>query len=280
MDRSPKPTLIGLFGREDNVSLSQLMLRIVVFLALTIGALALVGGSQAEREAAECYPNCFVSDEQVAAAQSQPSSPSLPPVTATTIQGETTTTEPAPALPITVGVYGDSRGVALGEGMKLVNGFIVENFGKPACPWVFENPFTNRFGFPCGGTDEYVGVSGHHDVALVYAGTLFAEWALDEGLSHEQQVANVTSSLALLDADRIVILAIPRSAMVTRLPAEALDAVDVVFESAAVALGRPFVFMHGFDEWAEAQGDDCEPDGIHFTIECAQAAGEWLMGEL
>lgn len=274
-------TVTRLFGRGDSVSLSQLMLRIMVFLAFTIGTLGFVGGSQAEREAAECYPNCFVTAEQVVAAQSQPSSPGLPAVTATTIEGETTTTtEPAPALPISVGVYGDSRATVLGEGMKLVNGVVVENFGKPACPWVFENPFTNRYGFPCGGTDEYVGATGHHDVALVYAGTIFAEWAMDEGFSYDQQLANVTSSLALLDADRIVILATPRSAMVTRLSAEALDAVDVVFESAAVALGRPFLFVHGFDEWAESQGEDCEPDGIHFTIDCARAAGEWLIGEL
>lgn len=269
-------TVTRLFGRGDSVNLPQLMLRITCVLAFTIGALGVVGGSSAEREAAECYPNCVVTQEQIIAAQSQTSTLNSPDLS-TTPEGETTTT--TVALPTSVGVYGDSRATLLSEGMKLVDGLVIENFGQAACPWLFENPFINRFGYRCGGTNEYVGSSGHHDVALVYAGTLFAEWAMEADFTFDQLVANVMSSLALIDADRLVILATPRSALIPGLPAEALDSIDVVFESAATAHGRPFVFLHGFDEWAESQGDDCEPDGIHFTIDCAHAAGEWLVGE-
>ena len=271
-----------LFGSGDDVDPAQLMLRLLCFMGFAIGVLGFAGGSRAEREAAECYPRCVVTEEQIAEAQAK-SLQALPPstlqVSALPVPGSTTT---VPRLR-TVAVYGDSRAQQLGEGMKLVPGQTVDNYGSPSCALLFATPQVSQYGWRCPSTDEYVAQGGHHDLAVVYAGTILTLWVDEQQWTFDQLVANLASSLALVDADRVLVLATPLSPHCANIGAPCgdiakIELTDSAFSAASASLGPRFVFVDAFDEWVEAQTVDCEPDGLHFSIDCALTAALWLQG--
>lgn len=245
------------FGRRDDVNPVHLIARALVFIGLAVPVLAVA------REPESCYPNCRVPVEEVVAAQS-----SLP-------AGETS---------ITVAFYGDSRGVALAEGAKLVSGWVVTNWAVDACGWRYLHPGSQDFGdqLPCG-TEKYIPQSGHHDLAIVFAGTLLAQDKLVLGLSDQAVVDNLVSSLRLIDADSVVVLATPKvydppptSALADPVAMAAMN--DNLAQAVALlqAEGVAISWLPEFAEYVDALPRSCQPDGGHLTVECAKAASDWI----
>lgn len=245
------------FGTRDHVNPVHLIARALLFIGLAVPVLALA------REPESCYPNCRVTVEEVVAAQS-----SLP-------AGETS---------ITVAFYGDSRGVSFAEGAKLVSGWVVTNWAVDGCGWRYQHPGAQEFGdrLPCA-TEKYIPQSGHHQLAIVYAGTLLAQDKLVLGLTDQQMVDNLVSSLRLIDADSIIVLATPTiygpppdSALADPVAMAAMDANLAQAVALLSAEGLAITWLPEFAEYVNALPRSCQPDGGHFTTECAKNAGDWI----
>ncbi len=211
---------------------------------------------------------------------------------------------PAPSKQ-SVAVYGDSRARFFGEGAVLVPGwFPVTNLGHEGCAFLGKDRFFVDYGrdgvyerttnvqlngttLACD-TRTYVGSQPHVDIAIIFAGTLltpnngdspetmhsplepeFAKWMED----------NLVQTMSRISADRIVVLDTPKSwdgfYWADR---DRINAVDAILQRATARVGG--TFLTGFGAWVEAQPKECQPDGSHFSVDCAFQAGLWIDTQL
>lgn len=274
------PRLIRrMFGVADDVGPGQYAARLVAFVGIVTPVLGVAGSCGPKIDA--CYPYCQGTPAAAAPATTAVSADPSAPVT-------------VPAAPVTVAFYGDSRAYSMAEGARQgIADWTVTNEGVPGCGWRDGHPGHQDAsvgdGHECG-TEKYIPQSGHHDLAIVYAGTLLAQDILtlsamvgvdgyDPGVEAEI-VHNVERSLGYIDADRIIVLGTPIAKSNPGAPStrEYIDRMNLILGAAAKNVGA--AWMPEFAWWVEEQGDSCQPDGTHFTLECGAAASAWVQAAI
>lgn len=286
---------MSLFGRAESANPLQLMARLVASVGVIVGALGVASTLVVDPDA--CYPNCEVNPERVTAAQAE-------------YYEQQIATPDSIEAPITVAVYGDSRGWYLAEGTKLVSGWIVSNEARQGCVFLAQDRVFERYDPDGAPRERSVSVqttgetvtcdprlyipSLHVDMAIVYAGTLLTvDTGTDENLHSPLEPAyaayiesNVATILANIAATKIVVVSTPqsldtwdaaghfRSDSWLWAQRDRIDAVNAILERAASTVGA--TYLSGFGAWVEAQPVECQPDGSHFTVECALEAAMWI----
>lgn len=280
------------FGRNDEANGWQLILRVITFLGFFTG---LMGGVVACVPANQyaCYPRCRV----------------VIPVTVPVSVAPNVTVPPV----LKVDVYGDSRGWFLAEGARFVSGWDVTNYSRQGCTFLGQDHIWKRYSAIYGpderndaeqttgetvlcDTRTYIhNTNPLADIAIIYAGTLFAvDGGMDENVHSPTEPEwaqhledNLVETLLRIPTRRTIILSTPVSSyglhewgtMDDLLWArqDRLDAVDAILGRAAARVNA--VYLSGFADWVESQPTSCQSDGSHFTLECAQKAGEWIQGQ-
>lgn len=220
---------------------------------------------------------------------------------------------------ISVVVYGDSRGAFFGEGAALVPGWSpVVNEAREGCAFLGQDEIWRQYGptatpsqrttseqgdgtvVECDTRTYITGYQPHYDLAIVYAGTLFTvnngttsdvaspvEGFMDPagGGQWEYLLDNFTETLDRINADTVVILSTPISTAYWAgltdpywAEPDRIMAVNSMLAVAATNTGA--IYLEGFAQWVEAQDESCQPDGSHFAVWCAVAAGEWVSAQL
>lgn len=208
-------------------------------------------------------------------------------------------------------VYGDSRAAYFGDGASLVPGwFPLDNEGREGCVFLSGDHFWKQYGTSepirerntskqsTGETVDcdvrtYIPSTERYDLAIVYAGTLFS---VNNGVTADVKpptdpatraylLNNFTQTLRSINAETVVVLGTPISTNVWEALGDPfwdnrdrVDAVNSILFEAASAVGA--IYLPAFALWVESQPRSCQPDGGHFTIECARAAGLWIQAAL
>lgn len=290
-----------IFGRNDdeNLRLLQILMRAVAILATVTIVLASTTPQDKRHQQDACFPRCVVSADRVAEAQAEYH------------KAQRFASADRIDAPISVVVYGDSRGWFLAEGAKLVPGWNVTNAARQGCLFLAQDRMFEHYA-PDGGADErsvstqstgetltcdtrtYL-PGPHFDLAIVYAGTLLSvDTGADENIHSpldptyaDYLVLNLAMTLSSIDADRIIVVDTPRSFNTWDVTGrqfrsddwlwarqDRIDAVNGILDQAAAFAGVEY--LSGFSTWVQSQPDDCQSDGAHFTIDCALAAAQWI----
>lgn len=211
---------------------------------------------------------------------------------------------PAPSRQ-SVDIYGDSRARFFAEGAHLVPGWYpVGNIGHEGCAFLGKDRFFVDYGrdgvyerttnvqlngttLACD-TRTYVGMRPRVDIAIVFAGTLLTPNNGDSPESMHSPLEpefskwmedNLVQTMSRIDTGRLVVLDTPKSwdgfYWADR---DRINAVDAILKRATARVGG--TFLTGFAAWVEAQPKECQPDGSHFSVDCALQAGLWIDTQL
>jgi len=259
--------LSRIFGIGDQIGPGQYFARVTAFvtLAVTVG----IGVDSYASQLDACYPYCQGATASAPAVR-------LGPVPATT-----------------VAFYGDSRAFGMAEGAAAVPGWQVHNHAVPGCGWRDGHPGHQDAsvgdGHECG-TNKYVPQTGHHNLAIVYAGTLLSQDVLTLSAAtgvtgyaptvEAEMVDNVVRSIGYIDADRVVVLGTPIVKGGASAPGvrEYVDRMNAILAEASARAGA--IWLPEFAGWVESQPPLCQPDGTHFTLSCAATAAAWVQATL